>query len=144
MKRIRLLVAMAVLATAGGISASVATVSAGPGRARMTGITRPPAPVAAPACPRGDVCGWTRKNYSGTRGALEETNTTLPAIPWHQIQSLWNNGRYCSVWMYRGADFNSEAGHVVRLLRHTGYNDMLKSVPGLYKHVYSDHWCTAG
>jgi hypothetical protein len=144
MKRIRLLAAAAALAAVGALSASAATVSAGPDPARISGIRRPADPAATPVCPRGDLCGWTGKNYSGTRGALEEDNTALPTIPWHEVQSVWNDGRHCSVWLYRGTGFNGEGGQVMELLRRTGYTNMLKSAPGLYKHVYSNHWCTAG
>jgi hypothetical protein len=81
MKRIRLLVAAAALTVVGALSAPAATVSAGPGPARISGIRRPADPAAAPVCLRGDVCGWTGKNYSGTRGALEETIRRCPRSP---------------------------------------------------------------
>lgn len=93
MKRIRLLVATAALAAVGAFSASAATVSAGPDPARISGIRRPGDPAATPVCARCDVCGWTGKNYSGTRAALEENNTALRMIPWHEVQLVWNDGR---------------------------------------------------
>jgi len=144
MKRIRLLVATAALTVVGALSAPAATVSAGPDLARISGIRRPADPAATPVCLRGDVCSWTGKNYSGTRGALEENNPALPTIPWHEVQSVWNDGRHCRVWLYRRTDFNSEGGHVAEVLRRTGYTNMLKSAPGPYKHVYSSHWCATG
>jgi Peptidase inhibitor family I36 len=99
MKRIRLLVATAALAVVGALSAPAATASAGPDPARIGGIRRPADQAATPVCPPGDLCGWTGRNYSGTRGALEENNTALPTIPWHEVRSVGNDGRHCSVWL---------------------------------------------
>ena len=78
MNRIRLLVATAALAVVGALSVPAATVSAGPDPARISGIRRPADPAATPVCARGDVCGWTAKNYSSARGALEETIRRCP------------------------------------------------------------------
>jgi hypothetical protein len=85
-----------------------------------------------------------RQELFGHQGSAGRNNPALPTIPWHEVQSVWNDGRHCRVWPYRGTDFNSEGGHVAEVLRRTGYTNMLKSAPGPYKHVYSSHWCTTG
>lgn len=92
MKRIRLLVATAALVAVGALSVPAAIASAGPDSARISGIRRPADPAATPVYPRGDVYGWTGKNYSGTRGALEETITALSTIVWHEVQPVWKDG----------------------------------------------------
>jgi hypothetical protein len=97
-----------------------------------------------------EVCGWTGDNYTGTMGALLQNNTTLPTIPWHEIDSVYNNGAPCTiytagnVWIYRGTDYDSDGGHVAEIHPGTGFPDMQTELPGLWHHVYSNHWCDAG
>lgn len=165
MKRARKLIMTAALSLAFPATVLLATVGAGP----ASGAAASPATVstvaahavashrasaaspdiagvtaAAPNCPLGYVCGWTGLNYTGTRGALFENNETLPTIPWHEIQSVYNNGAQCNVWIYRGTDYNTDGGHVAMLYRQTGFYDMPEQLPGLVDHVYSNHWCSPG
>lgn len=99
------------------------------------------AAATVPSCPLGAVCGWTGVNYTGTRGVVYEDNKTLPTIPWHEINSIWNNGAECSVTIYRGTDYDSDGGHEATLYRRTGFYDMKEQLPGLWDHVYSNRWC---
>jgi Peptidase inhibitor family I36 len=139
--------------------ALAAPAHAAPARAGIAGaaadawigvLAAPEVPAAASDCPYFQVCGWTGNNYTGTMGALLQNNTSLPPIPWHEINSVYNNGAPCTiytagnVWIYRGTNYDSDGGHVAEIHPGTGFPDMQKELPGLWHHVYSNHWCSAG
>ena len=125
-----------------GATASTAVVT------RSMAKFAPAAPAVPSGCPSGDLCGWTKDNYTGTIGKLVGNNTTLPSIPWHRSQSSTMAPRCAggvtgNVWVYRGTNYNSDGGHVAELHPGTGFNNMQSQLPGLVDHIYSNHWCTA-
>ena len=157
MRRMRIVTAAVAFGLVGSAISGLAAIapSAGAATASTAVVTHsmvkiaPAAPAAPAGCPSGDLCGWTKDNYTGSIGKLVGNNTTLPSIPWHSVESIFNNGTACAggvtgnVWVYQGTNYNSNGGHVAELHPGTGFNDMQAQLPALVDHVYSNHWCTA-
>jgi hypothetical protein len=118
-------------------------------RAAISVTLKAPAGDPQTECSYGALCAWTGADYTGTIGQVYQDNKTLPATPWHSAESVYNNGAPCSgiytanVWIYKGADYNSEGGHFAELHPQTGFAYMKTQLPGLYHHVYSNYWCDA-
>jgi Peptidase inhibitor family I36 len=152
MKRIFALAAVAALGLVGtaGVSAAppAATAAVSPATATTTHTASaatyiPAAQPAPPSCPPQYVCGYTGPNYTGQEGVLIEDNPdlTLYPIPWEHVDSIYNNGVQCEVWMYRWKNYLKD-GHVVGFKMQTGFKNLQTQAPGLYHHTWSNHWCT--
>jgi hypothetical protein len=151
MERIRLPVAVTVLGLAGMLG--IATIT--PATAAVTAATHvaysssaaatyiATAQPAPPSCPAQYVCGYTGPNYTGSMGALIGNNADLtgPGSIWQNVDSIYNNGVQCEVWMYRWKNYVGD-GHVVGFRMQTGFKNLQTQAPGIYHHTWSNHWCT--
>jgi Peptidase inhibitor family I36 len=130
-----------------------ATASARIPRSAITAVHKsadnsraPVAHAAAPDnCPLGYVCGYTEGYPNGFCGELQGNNTDLnhSGDCWNNVYSVYNNGAVCNVFLYRGENYSSDGGHEVNLFLHTGLY-LKTAAPGLYHHIWSNHWCTQG
>jgi hypothetical protein len=152
MIRIRLYTATPVL----GLAAMLGTTSATPPAATTAlaatalrahdssdAAHTPASQPAPPTCPAQYVCGYTGPNYTGKAGFLIGNNSDLtgPGSIWEQVDSIYNNGAVCEVWMYRWKNYVAD-GHVVGFRINTGFTNLETQAPGLYHHTWSNHWCS--
>lgn len=151
MKRICALSAVAALSLVGIVSTAAAhgattaaSSAVAPVTIRASAATyTPTAQPAPPSCPYQYVCGYTGPNYTGSMGALIGNNADLTQypVPWEHVDSIYNNGVQCEVWMYRWKNYVAN-GHDVGFRMQTGFTNLKTQAPGLYDHTWSNHWCT--
>lgn len=146
--RIRSMVAGLALAGAtalGGtaVTASGALAATTPAtQANHVGHATPIASAAPAGCPSGATCGWTGENYTGKIGILYGNNRDLTkyAAVWDHVESVYNNGKYCTVWLYHWKNYNGSGGWEY-LARGVGLRDIASVGEGLWHHTWSNHWC---
>lgn len=149
-QRIRLLLAATTLGLVGmlGIATTPAATAAETAATHATYSSSaatyiPTAQPAPPSCPSQYVCGYTGPNYTGSIGVLIQDNPDLTGSGsiWENVDSIYNNGAQCEVWMYRWKNYVAD-GHVVGFKMQTGFKNLQTQAPGLYHHTWSNHWCT--
>ncbi len=148
MKHIPSLTTAVALDPASMLRGTAAATAAAPATATLTAhggpaASTPTAQPAPPSCPSQYVCGYTGPNYTGSIGVLISDNPDLtgPGSIWENVDSIYNNGAQCEVWMYRAKNY-AEDGHVVGFKMQTGFKNLQTQAPGLYHHTWSNHWCT--
>jgi Peptidase inhibitor family I36 len=148
--------ALAAASLAIAVPATAATTSTATTSSVTATTSIAPQAVAAPGaatakapsnCPLGCLCGYTRPNYVGsmaafTEGCLQGDNLDLnvPGDVWNNVASIFNNGAYDNVKVYRNTDYSHAGGHWACLYKGTGFANMQSQLPGIYHHLWSNYW----
>ncbi|MFI6999135.1 peptidase inhibitor family I36 protein [Nocardia sp. NPDC050175] len=106
------------------------------------------AELADSSCPKEYFCFWAYNNYQGPRGIVRDDNPDFRKFPqstcssgtWDNcINSIKNNGKYCTVYMYAGYNYSGK--------RHSlGLGDGVPNISGWvsdgFEHnISSNKWC---
>jgi len=84
------------------------------------------------------MCGYTGSDFTGSVGNVFENNSSLLFSPWTSVDSVYNNGNYCSVTIYTGTGWS---GSSVTLPIGWNYTDLASQNSTFYQHIYSNYWC---
>jgi hypothetical protein len=94
-------------------------------------------------CPKGFVCAWFDRNFTGRRWQGEHDNWDM--YPANKVaSSVYNNGRRCDVWLWTEQSYTGHALYLYRgsRLAYLNQNPGPSPVGSWEDVIQSNHWCT--